>query len=149
MTTDLTNYQLIFIICITKSTFININVINFSGPHMWEQVREPPLTKNLSVDEILNFRIKRFASNCLCHSQSVERNVALTSRCAKEVVGVKRQTGQQLVTASFRKVNPSQRQSAIFRKKAVEKARLRRLGKFQFCVLLLDNEREMLYDITN
>ena len=69
----------------------------------WQLVTEPPLTKGLDLTEFLT---TPFQSHYPCHTQSVERAVALTSSSVKVKTGLKRQRNSALVKSVCRRQRP-------------------------------------------
>ena len=50
----------------------------------WNQLTEPPLTKQLTIEEIRNFIDTPLKSEYPCHTQAVEHGVAAVSRAVKQ-----------------------------------------------------------------
>ena len=71
--------------------------------HGYQLVSEPPVTKGRDVASFLEDPL---VLHYPCHTQSVERNVALTSRSVTQITGQKRQRNAALVTADHRRSYP-------------------------------------------
>ena len=69
----------------------------------WELVTEPPLTLGKDLSE---FREKKFVCNYPCHTQSVERRVALSTKSTSIISGYERQLGEGLATEFCRNNAP-------------------------------------------
>ena len=62
-------------------------------PSMVELTLEPPLTKDLSDEELQQLVSQPFISQIPCHSQGVERCVRTVSKASKSVYGMDARDG--------------------------------------------------------
>ena len=61
-----------------------VHTMNYKGPLQYEPVNEPPMLRHLnSVSELEKFKESPLSLRLDCHTQSVERGVALTSQSVK------------------------------------------------------------------
>lgn len=60
-----------------------VHTMNSTGPLKYEPVTEPPMLRHLSVTELEKFMESPLSLRLDCHTQSVERGVALTSQSVK------------------------------------------------------------------
>lgn len=72
----------------------------------WESITEPPLTKDLSMEQIKAFIDTPYVCDYPCHTQSVEHGVAAVSRAVKLRRTERTQLMQVLQTAKAIKRNP-------------------------------------------
>lgn len=76
-------------------------------PHDTECKFEPPLTMDMSDDELDKIVDKQFAVNIPCHSQGVERCVKMVSEASKAVYGVDARDGYIRTVLKSRHLMPS------------------------------------------
>ena len=72
---------------------INFNateIINLCSP---EDANEPPFTMKLSNEEIQSYDTHPLEIKVPCHTQSVKRNVKLTTECAGAFAGAQNKDG--------------------------------------------------------
>ena len=69
-----------------------VHTINYRGPLQYAPLTEPPMLRHLSVNELERFKEAPLSLRLDCHTQSVERGVALTSQSVKG----RRNTSSQL-----------------------------------------------------
>ena len=82
----------------TQSGYFFLNDSN-----TWTRVTEPSITKDLSTQQILKFKINKLKTGFVCHNQAVERYVKQTTYVSTKVIGLKRKVGQALVINMARK----------------------------------------------
>ena len=80
---------------IRPKEYFNMNAKHYSELIDWKKVKitEPPLTMEYTLQELKNFE----APNYDCHSQSVERVVALVSRVSKSSSNLETRMANALV----------------------------------------------------
>ena len=85
---------------------INFNATEINNICSLEDTTEPPITMKLSIEEIQSYETHPFELNVPCHTQSVERNVKLTTECAGAVAGAQNQDGYAFNVIAARKAIP-------------------------------------------
>ena len=87
----------------------------------------------LTTAELIRFRTVPLKTEFLSHTQPVEREIALMTRTAKEVVGETRQAAQQIGTGIFRSAHPSRKRKQKMKRAAAAVATAKkRKNRFRF-----------------
>ena len=95
---------------------------------MWITVTEPPLTTELTDAQVVAFIKTPFRSDFCCHTQPVERQIALMTRTGRQVAGEDRQSAQHITAGQFRKDNPSRKQAAKVERREGRAAKIAKMG---------------------
>ena len=66
-----------------KEPFFPVHTLNYKGTQQYDPITEPPLTAHLTTVEINALKNIPLKSKFECHTQSVERGVALTADSVK------------------------------------------------------------------
>ena len=87
------------------------NILNFQATSINElcslnEATEPPIIMQLSEEVLKGFINHPFELDIPCHTQSVERNVRLTTECAAAVPGTLNQEGYAFNVIAARKAIP-------------------------------------------
>jgi hypothetical protein len=71
-------------------------VLYWTVKETWDEVTEPPITMKFTDEELGRFMEEPLRTGYCCHTQAVERMVAMTTRAASNIAGQIRQIGEAM-----------------------------------------------------